>query len=190
MPLSRAARAALLVGCAAPPRPHPPPTDAEVRAAVLAATDAELQAWLPPGGDYTLLAPRHLPLAHHRLYLLLPEDGPVGASVYLAVPLFGEPLITTGEPGALAAVLAAEPELGDGQALVAAAFELLRVQERHQLLVPGSESVVAQGGGRRLSFEVDPQGGGRERWNLTLDGDASVLRVGAAGRWATREGGP
>jgi len=190
VPLSRALLGLLAAACAPPPAAPAPPADAAVRAAVLAATDAELQAWMPPGGGYALRGTRHLELAHHRLYLLFPEEGPVGASVYLAVPPTGLPVVTTGEPEALAAVLAGEPELGEGPALVAAAFELVRVQERHQLLVPGSGSVVAHGGGRRLSFEVDPQGGARQRWNLILDGDRSALRVGAAGRWATRDGGP
>jgi hypothetical protein len=187
--LSRAALIGL-AGCAARAPAPRPPAEAEVRAAVAAATDAELQAWLPPAGGYALRATRHLRLAHHRLYLLFPEDGPVGASVYLAVPERGAPMVTTGEPVALATVLAAEPELGQGEALLAAAFELLRVQERHQLLVPGSGAVEPRGAGLRLSFEVDPQGGARQRWNLTLDGDESALRVGAAGRWATRAGGP
>lgn len=166
----------LFLACGATPPEVPMEPSHESVHQAAAAVDAELSAWTQSPEGYVLRPAKRPELTHHRVWFLIP-DLPHPMSVYIAQG-DGAPFVTTGRPDAVYAVVAAEPELAASPSLPLVVHDLLRDQGRRQKFVEGSGAVAAEGGGWTLTFLVDDERTGRQRWTVRLQRDGSTLTVG------------
>ncbi len=180
MPLLALLVAACAAGVPAAPEAPMEPTHASVQAAA-AAIDAELAAWTATPESYILRPAKRPELTQHQLYFLIPVDASHPISVFLAVKGNEAPFVTTGRPEAAWRVVEAEPTLATSPALPVVVHDLLRDQTRHQQVVEGSGAVSADDTGWTVTFVVDDQASGRERWTVRLAGPASTLSVAKEG---------
>jgi hypothetical protein len=116
----------------------------QITEAVAATGDPELAAWVEDPGAYATEPVSMSELEHHRLFRIMP-DGVSHPMSFLVIldTRSGVALVTTGNAGALASVLAGEPALAGSPELAQRVFQLVREESRRQKLLRGPDDLPA-----------------------------------------------
>jgi hypothetical protein len=141
----------------------------QITEAVAATGDQELAAWVEDPGAYVTDPVSMSELEHHRLFRIMPHEVSHPMSFLIILDTrSGKAMVTTGNAGALASVLAAEPALAGSPELAQRVFQLVREESRHQKLLRGPEDLPASLRAQQLPVFA-PEGTRDERgWTFRL----------------------
>lgn len=161
------------------PPPDPEPRHEQLRRAVLATGDAELDQWTNDPEDYVLVPASIDEVGSWSFFELLPTGASRPVSVLLAVS-GEEVLVASGNAEAVARVAASARGLDD-ESLAELVFELWRPRGRAMARVPGTGQTWRDVAGWHLLFDIDDAWNGRETWTVLLEpGRARVDAWGSA----------